>query len=283
MKRPGVHARRGGEGVRRSSGARRGRSGAHGRLVRQHPGRARDRQEDGDRACDPLRVHRERHRARGRDIAGRREGRTSRSTPPRRSRAARWPRSTGRCRSTSSSRTSIGARRTRGTVVPLFRDLEFPTLLKRVLPAESPAGAAGGFAYETVEDERGLDALLDALRTPEGFAVDLETTSLDPITAEIVGISFSNAGGAGALRAPEPRGRDARPRRGPGPDQAAPRGRDGSQGRAEPQVRLRGAQVQRHRAAAHRVRHDARVVLSWTRRSALTGSRRSPSSVSAGR
>ena len=82
-----------------------------------------------------------------------------------------------------------------GVVVPLFRDLEFPTLLKRVLPAEDPTGGAVGFSYETVEDERGLDALLEALRTPEGFAVDLETTSLDPLTAEIVGISFSNRAG----------------------------------------------------------------------------------------
>lgn len=81
-----------------------------------------------------------------------------------------------------------------GRVVPLFRELEFPTLLRRVLPAEKPLGAARPH-YETVEDERGLDALLAALNTPAGFAVDLETTSLDPLSAEIVGISFSNAEG----------------------------------------------------------------------------------------
>lgn len=82
-----------------------------------------------------------------------------------------------------------------GRIVPLFRELEFPTLLRRVLPAEMPLDAASAPAYETVGDERGLDALLTALSTPAGFAVDLETTSLDPASAEIVGISFSNSKG----------------------------------------------------------------------------------------
>jgi DNA polymerase-1 len=83
----------------------------------------------------------------------------------------------------------------RDRIVPLFRELEFPTLLKRVLPAEEPPCAAERPAYETVQDGRALDALVKALSGPAGFAVDLETTSLDPITAEIVGISFSNSTG----------------------------------------------------------------------------------------
>jgi DNA polymerase-1 len=80
-------------------------------------------------------------------------------------------------------------------IVPLFRELEFPTLLRRALPAEETPDAASAPAYETVADERELDALVRALGTPAGFAVDLETTSLDPASAEIVGISFSNSKG----------------------------------------------------------------------------------------
>jgi len=84
----------------------------------------------------------------------------------------------------------------RERVVGLFRELEFPSLLRRIVPEDdgvAPAGA--GSVYETVRDERGLSALVERLRSPAGFAVDLETTSLDPVTTEIVGISFSDAAG----------------------------------------------------------------------------------------
>ena len=141
-----------------------------------------------------LRVHRERHRARGGD---RRTGETKEHHGARRP-GAREPRA-GHDPPEVPIEVDIEdlARRAPdpAVVVPLFRDLEFPTLLKRVLPAEGSSGSAVGFSYETVEDESGLDALLERAPHSEGFAVDLETTSLDPLTAEIVGISFSNRAG----------------------------------------------------------------------------------------
>jgi DNA polymerase-1 len=44
--------------------------------------------------------------------------------------------------------------------------------------------------YRTVLDEAALRALADELRSHETFALDAETTSLDPMRAEIVGLSF---------------------------------------------------------------------------------------------
>ena len=80
-------------------------------------------------------------------------------------------------------------------VVPLFRELEFSSLLNRVMPSDARPTAPGERAYEAVVDMPGLDAVIKALRTPMGCAVDLETTSLDPHTASIVGISLSNSAG----------------------------------------------------------------------------------------
>jgi len=45
--------------------------------------------------------------------------------------------------------------------------------------------------YRTILDEAALDKLVDCLRTSAAFALDLETTSLDPMQAEIVGIAIS--------------------------------------------------------------------------------------------
>jgi len=81
----------------------------------------------------------------------------------------------------------------RERLVALFRELEFPSFLRRLVPEETPEERERGRAYEVVGDERALEALVGELRTSEGFAVDLETTSLDPTAAEIVGISFSRA------------------------------------------------------------------------------------------
>jgi DNA polymerase-1 len=63
---------------------------------------------------------------------------------------------------------------------------------------ESPDAAGAGtpraamaVQYETIVEWRQLDAWLDKLRGAELAAVDTETTSLDDMRAEIVGISFS--------------------------------------------------------------------------------------------
>ena len=45
--------------------------------------------------------------------------------------------------------------------------------------------------YETILDKAGLDALVRAIEASDAFALDLETTSLDPMKARIVGIALS--------------------------------------------------------------------------------------------
>lgn len=73
----------------------------------------------------------------------------------------------------------------------LFLNLEFQRLLDD-LPAEKRLKED---RYVVVQDEKSLDDLIDALsgRT-EGFALDLETTSLTPMLAEPVGLSFAVEG-----------------------------------------------------------------------------------------
>ena len=56
--------------------------------------------------------------------------------------------------------------------------------------ASRPTPAGGPRDYETVLTETQLDAWLERLRSAEVFAFDTETTSLDYMQAEIVGVSF---------------------------------------------------------------------------------------------
>ena len=69
----------------------------------------------------------------------------------------------------------------------LFRDLEFRSLQER-FPLETDLSHK---EYTTVTDEKTLDALLKDLEQSSLFALDLETTSTNPMAARIVGISFS--------------------------------------------------------------------------------------------
>ena len=79
----------------------------------------------------------------------------------------------------------------------LYADLEFKTWLAEILEAggEDAAGDGGRDApeidYETVLDEARLDAWLAELEAAELFAFDTETTSLDYMRAQIVGVSFA--------------------------------------------------------------------------------------------
>ena len=68
-----------------------------------------------------------------------------------------------------------------------LREHEFPSLLKLV-SSEAPPDAS---RYEVVTTKKGLAALVRALGESGGFAVDVETSSLDPHSAELVGLSFS--------------------------------------------------------------------------------------------
>lgn len=69
----------------------------------------------------------------------------------------------------------------------LFREYGFTTLMKE-LTSEASLPTAD---YRTILTEQEFDLLLADLGTAPAFALDLETTSLNPLEAEIVGISFS--------------------------------------------------------------------------------------------
>jgi DNA polymerase-1 len=70
----------------------------------------------------------------------------------------------------------------------LLKRLELPSLLRRIVPARETEEAD----FALVSDAVALDKLVSSLEAGEGFAVDLETTSLDPLEAEIVGIAVSS-------------------------------------------------------------------------------------------
>jgi len=69
----------------------------------------------------------------------------------------------------------------------LFREYGFTTLMKE-LTSEASLSTEG---YRTVLTKDDFANLLQELTTVPAFAVDLETTSLNPLEAEIVGLSFS--------------------------------------------------------------------------------------------
>ncbi|NQT24208.1 DNA polymerase I [candidate division KSB1 bacterium] len=77
-------------------------------------------------------------------------------------------------------------------LIALFQDLEFTRLLSQVSEISgTPVQDSSKRDYCTVDTPEALNSLLQSLRNSKMFAVDLETTSLSPIDAEIVGLSFS--------------------------------------------------------------------------------------------
>ncbi|MCC7412462.1 MAG: DNA polymerase I [Gammaproteobacteria bacterium] len=79
----------------------------------------------------------------------------------------------------------------------LYTELEFKTWLAELLEQDRarPEDASGDPQperdYEAILDEAALEAWLERLRAAEVFAFDTETTSLDYVNAEIVGVSFA--------------------------------------------------------------------------------------------
>ncbi len=61
------------------------------------------------------------------------------------------------------------------------------------LPATT--GDSVDVEYNTVTSMSDLEALVEELSTPEGFAFDTETSGVNPMNADLVGVSFSNAEG----------------------------------------------------------------------------------------
>ncbi|MDA8404030.1 MAG: DNA polymerase I, partial [Desulfobacteraceae bacterium] len=69
----------------------------------------------------------------------------------------------------------------------IFQKLEFRQLQKN-FPVESDLS---GKQYHAILDERSLSDLIDRLSKVKTVAVDTETTSVDPMTAKLVGLSFA--------------------------------------------------------------------------------------------
>ena len=73
-----------------------------------------------------------------------------------------------------------------------FQKMEFRTLAERFAP-KAPAMVRN---YRLVQTEEELQELADRLAAAPRFAFDTETTAVDPMRAELVGLSFSCADGA---------------------------------------------------------------------------------------
>jgi DNA polymerase-1 len=85
----------------------------------------------------------------------------------------------------------IPAEPDRDGIVPLFRELEFNRLLQDLPESTAPKKAQLEKRYRTILNDSELDGFFQRISNVSMFAFDLETTSLDPFTAEIVGLSFS--------------------------------------------------------------------------------------------
>ncbi|MDA8129384.1 MAG: DNA polymerase I [Betaproteobacteria bacterium] len=92
------------------------------------------------------------------------------------------------------------------TLRALFQRYEFRTWLRELDAAatavpDAPEQDESGthrVHYETILSEARLDAWIAKLATAPSYALDTETTSLDPMQAELVGISFATAHGEAA-------------------------------------------------------------------------------------
>ena len=79
-------------------------------------------------------------------------------------------------------------------LVKLFRELDFQSLANSIA---APDGETEDIErdYTVIHDEAELETLISTLEALGRFAVDTETTSLFPLEAELVGISFATAPG----------------------------------------------------------------------------------------
>ena len=92
----------------------------------------------------------------------------------------------------------------RRQVLDLFRELEFFSIAGHIPePLEAPSGAISPAQpqesptqeYQVVQDESTLERVVRELAQSEGFVLDTETTSQDPMQADLVGLSLSNRAG----------------------------------------------------------------------------------------
>ncbi len=80
----------------------------------------------------------------------------------------------------------------------LYDRLELRSLLRRLGPVEERETEQAAADYETVLTDDALEAWITRIESAEIVAVDTETTSLDYMQAEVVGISLSVEAGAAA-------------------------------------------------------------------------------------
>ncbi len=76
-----------------------------------------------------------------------------------------------------------------GRLIEHFREFEFTSLIK-MIPGQEEMHAGRGAEYITVTDISVLETVVDSIK--DGFAIDTETTSINPLTADLVGISVSS-------------------------------------------------------------------------------------------
>lgn len=86
----------------------------------------------------------------------------------------------------------------RKALYALFKELEFNTLSREYADgaaeeteADEPVAEPVAINYRTLTEEADFEAFLKELKQQKSFSFDLETTGVDPIQAEVVGLSFS--------------------------------------------------------------------------------------------
>jgi DNA polymerase-1 len=76
-------------------------------------------------------------------------------------------------------------------IISLFRELEFNRMLQEISALTGDRPDAVEKNYKTIENLSSFKSFVQILNKQSVFAFDLETTALEPLSAEIVGLSFS--------------------------------------------------------------------------------------------
>ncbi|MFH0763517.1 MAG: DNA polymerase I [Candidatus Omnitrophota bacterium] len=71
-------------------------------------------------------------------------------------------------------------------LLELYKELEFKSMLKDLTPKEKLDSS-----YELIDNEKKFEKLVGELKKLKEFTFDVETTNVDPMLAELVGVSFS--------------------------------------------------------------------------------------------
>ncbi|MFH1478412.1 MAG: DNA polymerase I [Candidatus Omnitrophota bacterium] len=74
-------------------------------------------------------------------------------------------------------------------LLSMFKELEFKSLAKEILSSASSLREES--VYKTISGKKELADFMELLKKQKEFSMDFETTSKDPLEAELVGISFS--------------------------------------------------------------------------------------------